>query len=62
MLVLADMNVEHREYMKFKSTAFVYNDIKLVEDMISVRQLTVKRIYELIKTNIEESRAEEFLA
>ena len=61
MLVLADMNVEHREYMKFRPTAFVYNDIKLIEDMISVRQLTVKRIYqELIKTKIEKSRAEEF--
>ena len=61
MLVLADMNVEHRENMKFRSAAFVYDDIILIEDMISVRQLTVKRIYhELIKTKIEESRAEEF--
>ena len=59
MLVLANANVEHREYMKFRSIAFVYNDIKLVEEMISVRQLTVKRIYhEMIKTKIEESRAE----
>ena len=61
VLVLADMNVEHREYMKFRSAAFVYNDINLIEDMISVRQLTVKRIYhELIKKRIEETRAEEF--
>ena len=33
----------------------------MIEDIISVRQLTVKRIYqELIKTKIEKSRAEEF--
>ena len=61
MLVLADMNVEHREYMKFRSTVFVYNDIKPVEDMIPVRQLTIKLIYhELFKTKFEESRAEAF--
>ena len=49
--------------MKFRSTVFVYIDIKLIEDMISVRQLTVKRIYhELFKTKIEKSRGGGILA
>ena len=51
MLVFANSNIEPKKYAEFRSNVIVYSDIKLVDDIISLRKLTVRRIYnELIQT------------
>ena len=55
MLVL-----EMRMYMKLRSTAIVNNDITLVEDEISVRQLTVKIIMSQLKQKSKDLERRNF--